>query len=243
MPLIFSPADLGELHQPFLPRPRSVFLMIQLGGKIAPSISHMTAITRTVLSDNNFNPVTAVDVRRTSDYLVKIIDLIRGCGFGIAIFGDRTPARTLGNIFFEIGVAGVLGKPVQLLLTGRNPRTSPAPSDFVRTEWIRYADGEDARFEQEFREAVMEIEASANYYRQLGDIALTAPDLELAFERFKQAVLIANDVRSRLRIAEIRERLTAGFARRRVAVDDLASHRTRLLSAINEFLSLLPPPP
>jgi hypothetical protein len=242
VPLIFSPADLGELYQPFQPRPRTAFLMIQLGGEILPSIKHMTEVARHVLADLRFNAVTAADVRGTSDYLVKIIDLIRGCGFGVAIFGDRTPARTLGNIFFEIGVAGVLGKPVQLLLTGRNPKVSPAPSDFVRTEWIRYTDGESAHFEQEFRAAVTHIAAAAQYYRQLGNLALTAPipDLELAFERFKQAVLIGDDAEARLRISQIRDRL-AVVGKRAGNDGDLDSHRARLLRAIQEFLGLLPP--
>jgi hypothetical protein len=59
------------------------------------------AATREVLDEKNFTAITATDIRGTSDYLTKIIDLIRGCGFGFAIFSDLTPARTMGNIFFE----------------------------------------------------------------------------------------------------------------------------------------------
>ena len=36
-------------------------------------------------------------------------------------------------------MAAVLGKPVQLMLTG----DSPAPSDLVRREWIAYKRGEE----------------------------------------------------------------------------------------------------
>jgi hypothetical protein len=83
------------------------------------------------------------------------------------------------------------------------------------------------------------------FYRQLGRFALDAPqpDLELAFERFKQAVLIADDHAARQGIAAIRDRLDA--AARRTDGDrdeDMASHRMRLLQTVHEFLGLLPPP-
>jgi hypothetical protein len=189
-------------------------------------------------------PVTAADIRRTSDFLAKIIDLIRGTGFGIALFSDRTPARTLANIFFEIGVAAVLGKPVQLIWTGRNPRSNAAPTDFIRTEWIRYVVDEEERLRQEVNNAISEIEGAATtFYRQIGDVALEAlePDLELAFERCKQAVLISGDPVARQRILSVRERLAeAARARRADPGDDMASHRTRLLQSVSVFAGLLP---
>jgi hypothetical protein len=205
----------------------------------------MSEIVREVLARGRFTAVTASEVRRTSDFLHKIIDLIRGCGFGVAIFSDRTPARTLANIFFEIGVAGVLGKPVQLIWSGRNPRSSAAPSDFIRTEWVRYVLGEEDRFRNNISDAIGQIEAGASYYTKIGNVALEAldPDLELAFERFKQAVLISDEPGARQNIVEVRYRLSAAArAHRGDAGDDMASHRTRLLQTVSEFIELLPPP-
>jgi hypothetical protein len=146
--------------------------------------------------------------------------------------------------FFEIGVAGVLGKPVQLVWSGQNPRSSAAPSDFIRTEWIRYVPGEEARFGTEIRDSISQIEEGADFYTKIGNVALEAPDpdLELAFERFKQAVLISDNLNARHLIAEIRDRLsTAARARRGDTDDDMASHRTRLLQTVSQFLELLPP--
>jgi hypothetical protein len=159
--------------------------MLQLGGQLSPAEHTMNRIVREVLDQLRFSPVTAADIRRTSDFLAKIIDLIRGTGFGIALFSDRTPARTLANIFFEIGAAAVLGKPVQLIWTGRYPRSNAAPTDFIRTEWIRYVVDEEERLRQEVNNAISEIEGAATtFYRQMGDVALEAlePDLELAFD-------------------------------------------------------------
>ena len=150
MPLIFSPVDLSELRGPFRPRPRSAFLMLQLGGTISSSEVRIKELVARSLLARNIEAVTAAAVPGTGDYLQKIVDLIRGCGFGFAIFSDLTPARSLANIFFEVGVAGVLGKPVQLPLAG----PAPPPSDFVRTEWIRYDDAHEARFETQLTDVL-----------------------------------------------------------------------------------------
>jgi hypothetical protein len=238
MPLIFSPVDLSELRGPFKPRPRSAFLMLQLGGTISAQELHIQRLVERLLSIRGIETVTAAAVRGTGDYLQKIVDLIRSCGFCFAIFSDLTPARSLANIFFEVGVAGVLGKPVQLLLAG----PAPPPSDFVRTEWIRYSDTHEILFEAQLTQALGEIEAGAEFYRKIGLIALGAdePDLEEAFERLKQAILISDDHEARGGLSELRDRLVSRRGRGHLA-GDLASHRNRLLKAVTEFLALLPP--
>ncbi len=215
--------------------------MLHLGDQVAVDEQTMLRIVREVLAGRGLTAVTAGDVPRTSDFLHKIIDLIRGTGFSVAIFSDRTPARTLANIFFEIGVALVIGKPVQLLWASRDARRNAVPSDFVRTEWIRYVAGEEEKLRRDLKNSIDAIAQGAIFYRQIGDIAFDAaePDLELAFERYKQAILISGEAEDRDRIARIRDRLS-GSARRRRADLDVQSHRSRLLQAINEFLGLLP---
>jgi hypothetical protein len=162
--------------------------MLQLGGTISAAELDMARTARGALRAKRVNSVTALDVPGTGDYLKKIVDLIRGCGFAIAIFSDATPARSLANIFFEIGVALLLGKPVQLLVAG----SAPTPSDFVRTEWITYDPANPSTFSTQLRRALVKIVERAEYYRTLGSLALEAerPDLEEAFERLKQAILI-----------------------------------------------------
>jgi hypothetical protein len=237
VPLHFSPVDQSELVNPYRPRPRSAFLMLRLGVGTSIAEAQMTAATREVLEAMRFGPATAADIRGTGDYLNKIVDLIRGCGFGVAIYSDQTPPRTMGNIFFEIGVCGLLGKPVQLIVSGDRP----TPSDFVRTEWIEYRPGGETELRRSLRDSFGRIEQLAGFYRTLGQLALDAQDkdFELAFERFKQAVLIADDIEARQRIMEIRDRLESASPRRR-SRDDMASHRARLLKAVREFLALLP---
>ena len=235
MALLFSPVDQTELIAPFHPRPRTAFLMLQLGEGASHDEGVMAAEVRKALADKGFAAVTAADVRGTGDFLVKIVDLIRGCGFAVAVFSDSTAAKTLANIFFEVGVAGVLGKPVQLVFSGAHG----APSDFVRTEWIAYRPGRVARLRKDLAASLSRINELAEFYRKIGDVALDAEraDLELGFERYRQAVLIGGDAEARVGIARVRDLLVAARA---AGADGLASHRERLHRAASEFLAMLP---
>jgi hypothetical protein len=110
--LLFSGrSDQEELRQAYTPRPRRTFLMLHLEEDVDPGGRTIGHIVREVLHARRFIPLTAGEVRRTCDFLHKIVDLIRGTGFSVAIFSDRTPARTLANIFFEIGLALASGNP------------------------------------------------------------------------------------------------------------------------------------
>jgi hypothetical protein len=169
----------------------------------------------------------------TKDYLEKIIQLIRGCGFGVAIFSELTPAATLANIFFEIGLCGVLGKPVILI---KSEKAKP-PSDFVRTEWITFHD-DSTRLRRDLEKYIKSIRELSSYYEALGDIALAseAVDLELAFERYRQAILIANRQPVRTKIRKILASLSDDAEPAHL----LRASRTRLLQSIQEFDKLLP---
>ena len=168
----------------------------------------------------------------TKDYLEKIIQLIRGCGFGVAIFSEFTPAATLANIFFEIGLCSVLGKPVVLV---KSARAKP-PSDFVRTEWITFEEGNRKRLAHDLEKAITSIHDLADYYENLGDLALEADevDLELAFERYRQAVLIAGKSAARRKIKKILTKLVEETSY------VLPASTSRLRRSIKEFDKLLP---
>lgn len=91
------------------------------------------------------------------------------------------------------------------------------------------------------RRAFEAIEAQANFYYTLGEVAFDAEhiDFEMAFERFKQAVLIADHPGARVKLIELRDHLKAQ-QRGRLVNTDGAQFRQRLLSTMNHFLKLLP---
>jgi hypothetical protein len=178
-------------------------------------------------------PIKASQVSGTGDYLDKIIDLIRGCGFGVAVFSAYTPAPTLGNIFFEVGLCAVFGKPVVILKT----HEARIPSDFVRTEWVSRKGGQEEQFRLDVRNAFKSVKESASFFASMGDVAMEADrvDYELAFERYAQAILIGGDQTAVGRVAEIRDALGVGSPG-----NAMEAARSRLLESVSHFLRLLP---
>ena len=207
--------------------------MLQLGGGVSQLESEMDKVVESVLSQRKFNPIRASSERGNKDYLVKIIQMIRGSGFGVAVFSEYTPAPTLANIFFEIALCNLLGKPV-ILVKSAGAR---APSDFVRTEWVTYAGNKKGRLRKDFSESVSAVLNLAKYYETLGDLAIEAEDidLELAFERYRQSFLIDGRVKVRKKIGALRVRTRNN--------NDGAAHlrpaQSRIKVAISEFSKFL----
>jgi len=231
--IIFSPVTGGELDPAYTPRPKHAFLMLHAGDGASDTERTMASEVRGILLNLGFTGVAATDVSGTGDFLGKIVDLIRGCGFGVAIYSNETPARTLGNIFFEIGVSHLLGKPVQLLVAGENP----TPSDFVRTEWVHYDVNRRTDSLTKLRQSIEAIAKQSEMHFKLAETVLEAEivDYELAFERYKQAVLVTDDSSARDRIIEISQRLSS-----REIPQNMENHRQRLLNTIRHFVNLLP---
>lgn len=234
MSLIFSPLSEEVLESPYPPVPKGVFLMLPLGKGITKLEMDMESVVSKVLSRRKFIAIKATTKRGQKDYLEKIIQMIRGCGYGIAIFSENTSASTLANIFFEIALCNLLGKPVILVKTEK----ADAPSDFVRTEWVTYKTGKHDQLDKEFSESVSSIKELAKHYEKLGDIAMEAEDvdLELAYERYRQSFLITNKTSTKNKISNILTILKSPDEPSAI----LKPVRTRLRKSITEFYKLLP---
>lgn len=205
MAIVFSPLADEELTSDFTPLPKHGFIMVHSAAEISPVEARIEKIVGEMLRRQGFRTKKAADEVGTKDYLHKIVRLIRGCGFGVAIFSASTPSRTLATIFFEIGLAHVLGKDVLMIKTA----DATIPSDFVRTEWIDFRPTDEAAFRKRLSKACDLFRKNAEFYSKLGTVALEAriPDLELAFERYRQAHLLIGDEGSLGHIRAIRARL------------------------------------
>ena len=233
MAFIFSPLTEDVLDSPYEPLPRGVFVMLQLGQGRSSLETEIEASVLALLKNKKLKPNTAASERTQKDYLAKIIQLIRGSGFGVAIFSEYTPATTLANIFFEVALCNLLGKPALLVKS----EDAKAPSDFARTEWVTYRAMHKTQFKTDFTQAVQSIFDLAGYYERLGNIAMGAEDidLELAFERYRQAFLIngRKDVKEKIM------RLTARAREDGDTASILKPARTRFRAATNEFIRFL----
>lgn len=230
MALIFSPVTQDVIEGPFLPRPGCAFLMLHSGVRRSRLDRELEAHVEDALNALGLTGLRATDVPGTGDYLDKILGLIRDCGFGVAIFSEATPAPTLANIFFEVGLCLTFGRPVVFAKT----EEARAPSDFVRSEWVAMQDDGDA-FRGSLQTSFEALLGSAAYYRQIAEVAMDADeiDYELAFERYVQAVLIGNDPADRARIRVIYEALRGARG------DDTRMNmsRRRLMTSVGHFLS------
>lgn len=232
MALLFSPVSQDVVEGTSQPRPRHAFLMLHAGERRSRLDIELEGAVCAALDEHRFEPIRATDVGGTGDYLDKIIGIIRGCGFGIAIFSEATPPPTLANIFYEVGICQMLGKPVILAKTD----TARTPSDFVRTEWI--SQGEDeSRFAESMGQSLIRLSELPGYFKAIAEVAMEAEDVdyELAFERFRQAVLIGGDVEAAAQIRAIYDALRAG-----PQVDAMRVARQRLRTTVGRFLKMLP---
>lgn len=232
MALIFSPLTEDLLEGPFKPYPRGVFVMLQ-DNKGTPEVDYeMDEVICDVLKKHSFTPLKATSKRGTKDFLEKIVQMIRGCGFGVAIFSEYTNASSLANIFFEVGLCNMFGKPVIIV---KNEGTK-APSDFVRTEWVTFTKDKD-KLSNDFKASIISIQELADYFESLGDLAFEAEekDYELAFERFKQSYLISN----KKQVQEKIENLLNNMNNHGTEKVTLEASRKRLKKAIAEFSKLV----
>jgi len=86
MALIFSPLSEDILSGAFIPFPKSAFLMMQDNEGTPQLDSEMERIARTEFHGLGFDLRKASEEAGTKDFLEKILALIRGSGFGVAIF-------------------------------------------------------------------------------------------------------------------------------------------------------------
>jgi hypothetical protein len=113
-----------------------------------------------------------------------------------------------------------------------------APSDFTRTEWVTFRGRDERRLKDDLESSIESIIELAQYYEALGDLAMEADniDVELAFERYKQAVLISDSKSAQEKI----QRLLQHMKNKGESAELLRASKVRLGKSISEFLKLLP---
>src|SRR5215207_10881291 len=91
-------------------RPRTCFLMTQLGGSVAREVADIGRDLKDVLKTYNFDLITATSSTTGKDILDKIWQMIVAVPLAVAIVHKRMRQKTLWNVYYEIGVAQALGK-------------------------------------------------------------------------------------------------------------------------------------
>lgn len=227
MPLVFSPLSEDVLGPaPVQLFPKLAFVARQLGGPPADDQEIFEA-TRVVLGDFGISVMDADSSSGRMDFLERVLGLIRGTGFTIAVFSQETRRTAFANIALELGFAAMCGKPLVIIKSSG----AQAPSDLTRTDWIEYDQEQQDRFRTKLEQAVEEITALADFEEDKLEVALEADrmDCAIAFERIRKAFLLTGE-RAYIRHANtVLDRLREG-----TDIDDLTRQRDEVSTFVRQ---------
>lgn len=185
-------------QEKILYRPRTCFLMTQLGDPVPPEVDSIREKLKSALEEYDVTLIDADSEVTGGDFLSKIWQMIVAVPLAVAIVHEEMPVTTQCNVFYEVGLAHALGKESIVIKTPK----AKIPSDFVRTEYIRY----DPNFEQRMKKYL------DNFFKQGEWYELVAEQVErnplLAIDYLRRAYLISGDSRIKDEVANIRETLS-----------------------------------
>ncbi len=190
----------------------------------------MTALVTEVFQSRGIGMKDADASTGAKDFLERILGLIRGTGFTVAIFSEDTRGTAMANIALELGFASMCGKPLVIVKS----KAAPPPSDLTRTDWIEYDPDDQTRVRRKLHQAVDELGELASFTEALLDVAMDAPamDCAVAFERASKAFLLTNEPRFLDRAEEIAGRLQSAAGEDDVA--DLERVRNEVVMFIKQ---------
>ncbi len=156
-------------------RPRTCFLMTQLGKPIPSIVAKIRSKLSRILDDNNYQIIDAGSKVTGRDFLQKIWGLILSVPIGIAIIDKDMKSTTIQNVFYEIGVMQAFGKETIVIKT----TGTEVPSDFLRDEYIEH----DRHFNSKIKKFLSECEELVKHYEFMADDLKKNPVLSVDYYR------------------------------------------------------------
>lgn len=173
--IYYRPTD-GDPHSvPIGYRPKTCFLMTQLGQPVPAEVTAIRRAVASAMDKGGFQCIDAESFVTGRDFLLKIWELIVSVPVGVAIIHQDMKPTTIANIFYEMGLMQAYGKETLVIKT----RDATVPSDFIRTEYIEHADG----FAKQVGRFVDSLRDRAEYYLLMADQVENNPLLALDFMR------------------------------------------------------------
>ena len=160
--------------------------MTQLGSNVCEHVKRIRKVVSRRLRKHNIDELDAETITTGGDYLTKIWKLIFSCPVGIAIISENLSLRTIGNIFYELGLMNSYGKETIVIKT---PNVE-IPSDLKRTEYI-VAENRYSRRIDSFLKNLMD---RSEYYETVAN-QLEAGDPVQAIDYLRRAYLITGEER------------------------------------------------
>lgn len=173
--ILYNPLSGDAASFPILRRPRTCFVMTKLGDSIPAAVKTARKILEPAFRRRDFKIIDAESVSTGRDYLLKIWKLIVGVPVCIAIVDGSLSAKTVANVFYELGYADSLGKETLIVKT----KDFQMPSDFVRTEYIVV----DQDFKRHLSNFIDELDERASYYATCAEMLERDPLLSIDYYR------------------------------------------------------------
>jgi hypothetical protein len=167
--------------------------MTKLGRPIPEEVQIIRSRLGNFFSSKNINIIDANDVITGKDFLLKIWHIVLGVPLGIAIISNDMSHQTFANIFYEIGLMQAYGKETMVIKTV----DTKVPSDFVRTEYIEYAED----FEDKLENYLETFFNWSSHYEFMSEVVEKNP--LLAIDYLKRAWLISGEDAFRQKAKEI----------------------------------------
>src|SRR5690606_6451039 len=89
--ILYRPTDGDVQTTPSPVRPRSCFIMTQLGGAVPPSVTEIRSRVEALLASAGYTCFDADSVTQGRDFLIKIWELAVSAPVGIAIIDQQMP--------------------------------------------------------------------------------------------------------------------------------------------------------
>lgn len=160
--ILYNPTDGIAQQIKIKYRPKTCFIMTQLGKPIPKKVTEIRKRLKTILTRNNLKEIDANSVFTGKDFMLKIWQLLVSVPLGIAIIDETMSFNTLCNIFYEVGMMHALGKETVVIKTDK----VKVPSDFVRTEYINFDSDFEENIKKYFQTTFWEL---PDYYETIAD--------------------------------------------------------------------------
>lgn len=181
--MIFYNHDREVFNEFIKYRPRTCFLMTQLGNPIPDEVSEIIKVISEILNEFEILSIDANSIVTGRDFLSKIWKIINSVPFGIAVVSNNMKTSTISNIFYEIGVMNALGKETIVVKTD----DYSIPSDFIRTEYLNY----DHNFKGKLKLFIESILDLSEHYDIMADALDANPNLSIDY--WRRAFMISGD--------------------------------------------------
>lgn len=122
--------------------------------------------------------------------------MIQSTAIGVVVFTKNTRSRTIANLFYEAGMAQVLGKEVIFIGFGVK-RTS----DLSGLEWVEVTTTKELK--RRLNARLKAMPSRAKYFNTLGENEMDVYNLEKAAEYFMKAILLVDYPQARENLSNI----------------------------------------